>query len=343
VPADEVDASVLVPVRNEAAHLPACAPGMLGQRFDGRLEFLFVDGGSDDDTVAMVQELARRDDRVRLLRNPAGHTPAALNIALRAARGRFVVRMDAHSHYPDDYIARGVARLERGGVAHVSGPQLAEGYDSGSRRVALALRSRLGVGAATFRLATEEVEVGSGFLGVWERDRLLRLGGWDERWVINQDAELAARIRADGGRIVCVPEMAARYLPRNTLKGLARQYLRYGRYRARTTLRHPSSASRAHALPPAALLAVAAAPFSRAARGAAAVYALALTAESVRLAATEDDARPVDALALPAVFAAMHLPWGAGFLAGLAQWGPAQLRAASRSSEAIASPTRATV
>src|SRR3712207_7137710 len=57
----------------------------------------FVDGGSDDDTVAVVEELARRDDRVRLLRNPAGHTPAALNVGLRAARGRFVVRMDARS------------------------------------------------------------------------------------------------------------------------------------------------------------------------------------------------------------------------------------------------------
>ncbi|MGZ4201766.1 MAG: glycosyltransferase family 2 protein, partial [Thermoleophilaceae bacterium] len=68
---------------------------------------------------------------------------------------------------PDDYIATGVARLARGDVAHASGPQLAEGYDRGSRRVAVALRSRLGVGAAQFRLATTEQEVDSGFLGVW--------------------------------------------------------------------------------------------------------------------------------------------------------------------------------
>ncbi len=324
--ADRVDASVLVPVLDEEAHLPVVAPQMLGQRFDGRLEFLFIDGGSADGTVAAVEALARADDRVRLLHNPKGHTPAALNLGLAAARGRYVVRMDAHTHYPPDYVSTGVRRLQRGDVAHVSGPQLAEGYDRGSSLVALALRSRLGVGGAAFRTATEEVEVDSGFLGVWERERVAALGGWDERWVINQDAELAARIRAGGGRIVCVPAMAARYLPRNSLSGLARQYFRYGRYRARTTLRHPASMRRTHLLAPAVVLTLAGAlaappPGRPLARLGAGVYAGAVLAESVRLSASDPDASPRDAAALALAFGAMHLPWGAGFLLGVAQFG----------------------
>lgn len=320
--ADDVDVSVLVPVLDEEEHLPDVARQMLGQRFDGTVEFLFIDGGSEDRTAAIVEDLAARDDRVRLLPNPHGHTPAALNIGLRAARGRFIVRMDAHTRYPDDYIAQGVARFEQGGVAHVSGPQRADWYDDGSRRAAIALRSRLGVGGAAFRTATGEVEVDSGFLGVWERERLLELGGWDERWVINQDGELAARLRAGGGRIVCIPQMTASYLPRNRLRRLGRQYFRYGRYRARTCLRHPSSTRRSHLVPPALAATVAVAPWSRLARAGVAAYAVAVLAESVRLAASEPDAEPLDAIALPAVFAAMHLPWGAGFLTGLLRWLP---------------------
>ena len=318
--ADEVDASVLVPVLDEEEHLRSVARQMLGQRFEGELEFLFIDGGSRDATVAIVEELAARDDRVRLLRNPARVTPVALNLGLHEARGRYVVRMDAHTRYPDDYIARGVERLRRGDVAHVSGPQQAAWWDAGSRRVAIALRSRLGVGGAAFRTATEEVEVDSGFLGVWERQRLLDLGGWDERWVRNQDGELAARIRASGGRIVCIPEMAASYLPRNSLRALARQYFRYGEYRARTCLRHPSSTRRSHLVPPAFVLTLAAARWSRLARAGVAAWLAAVLAESARLAATEPDAEPHLALSLPPVFGAMHLPWGAGFLTGILRW-----------------------
>ncbi len=340
----ELDASVLIPVLNEAAHLPAVAPAMLSQRDAGRVEFLFIDGGSSDGTTDMVQALAREDERVRLLHNPAGHTPAALNVGLRAARGRYVVRMDAHTAYPERYIAAGVERLRQGDVAHVSGPQRAVGFDAGSRRVALALRSRLGVGGASFRLAETELEVDSGFLGVWERRRLLDVGGWDERWIMNQDAELAARIRASGGRVVCIPEMSADYRPRNRLRALGRQYFRYGRYRARTALRHPSSVRASHLVPPALVLTVLAAaglrgPLARVARAGVGIYAAAVAAESARLAGGDAAATAGDGLRLPAVFATMHLSWGAGMLVGTAQALPRAQRA-PLSSATISAPAR---
>ena len=53
---------------------------------------------------------------MRVLDNPAKRTPQALNLALRHARGGVIARMDAHTHYPPDYIARGVERLRAGDV-----------------------------------------------------------------------------------------------------------------------------------------------------------------------------------------------------------------------------------
>lgn len=321
---DAVEVSVLIPVRNEAAVLRAVADAMRAQRFDGGFELLFVDGRSDDGSREILEQLAAEDPRVRVLDNPAVRTPQALNTALRAARGRVIARMDAHTRYPADYLALGVERLSRGDVDWVSGPQVAEGEGRWSRRVALALSTRLGTGGADFRHgADDELEVDSGFTGLWLRETLERHGGWDEEWLNDQDFELAARIRKAGGRIVCVPALAAGYIPRDSLRALAEQYHRYGFYRVKTSLRHPESLRRSHVLPPgvvvAALAAVAAPPpLRRVARAGLGAYAAALLAVSARELRS---GRVADVASLPLVFATMHLAWGAGFLRGSATLG----------------------
>ena len=297
---------------------------MLAQQVDGDFELIFIDGRSEDDTREILEGLAAGDRRVRVLDNPARRTPNALNVGLGAARGEFVARMDAHTHYPPDYLARGIARLREGGVAHVSGPQIATGSGRWSGRVALALSTKLGTGGAGFRHETGgEIDVDSGFTGVWRRTTLEQQGGWDEGWPQNQDAELAARIRAAGGRIVCIPEMAASYVPRDDLRSLARQYWRYGLYRAKTSRRHPESMRRSHVLPPAATLSVLLMLLpgraGRLARMSLGAYSLGLMWVS---AGTLRRARPGDAASLPLVFGVMHFAWGLGFLVGCARFGP---------------------
>ena len=315
---ETVDVSVLIPVRNEAAHLREIAAAMQAQRFEGTFELIFVDGRSDDGSRAILDALAAEDPRVRVLDNPARRTPHALNLALRAARGRVIARMDAHARYPPDYLARGVERLRGGDVEQVTGPALAEGEGRWSRVVALALSTRLGTGGADFRhSADDEFEVDSGFAGLWWRETLERLGGWDEEWVNDQDFELAARIRKDGGRIVCVPAMAAGYLPRDSLRALAEQYHRYGFYRVKTSLRHPESLRRSHVVAPALVLTAGAAvvsprPLRWAAQAGLSGYAAAVLASGVR-------ARRPAGLAL--VYTTMHFSWGVGFLRACAVLG----------------------
>jgi succinoglycan biosynthesis protein ExoA len=320
-----VDVSVLVPVLNEESHICDAARAMLEQRFDGEIEFIFVDGGSRDGTRAMLEELAAADRRARVLDNPRRTTPVALNIALAASRGEVIARMDAHTIYPPDYIARGLERLRRGDAVHVSGPALPYGTGKWSRRVALALSTRLGTGGADFRrLSSGEVDVDTGFAGLWWRSTLEAHGGWDDEWRNDQDYELAARLRKAGGRMVCLPEMAAHYVPRDSLEGLARQYFRYGVYRAKTSHRHPESMRRSHVLPPGLVVALAlcAVPRRRVAwpaRAGALAYALSLVAVALRQAR---EGNRGDAAALPVVLATMHLTWGLGFMTGSLRFGP---------------------
>jgi glycosyltransferase involved in cell wall biosynthesis len=324
-------ASVLIPVYNEERLIRETAAAMRAQRFEGGLEFIFIDGRSEDRTREILEELAADDERIRVLDNPARQIPQALNVGLAAARGLWVARMDAHSWYPHDYVALGVARLERGDVEWVSGPAVPRPTGPWARRVALALGTPLGQGgSAKWREEVaaqgDEYDLDTGvFAGVWPRATLERLGGWDDGWPVNEDSEMASRYFDGGGRIVCLPAMAAEYAPRDDLRGLARQYFRYGLYRAKTALRHPRSMRRSHvgaaglaiaaggALVPARVLP------ARAARGAMGVYAVGLGALTARAAGRGGE--PADIAGVPVVLAVMHLAFGAGFVVGCGRFG----------------------
>jgi succinoglycan biosynthesis protein ExoA len=327
------DVSVLIPVLDEEAHIRETVAAMLAQELGGRThELVFADGRSEDRTKEILQELARADARIVVVDNPARTTAAGLNVALRAARGRYVARMDAHAYFPDCYLAAGIERLERGDdVVWVAGPVVPRANGGISPSVALALGSRLGVGgSAKWKMndpdaqAQTEVELDTGvFAGVWRRETLDRLGGWDDGWPVNQDSELAARVHAEGGRIVCLPQMAAEYLPRRELRKLWRQYWRFGFYRAKTAARHPHSMRKTHLLPPAVVVTVVAAllplgALRLLARAGVCVYAAALVAAAVA-ERTHGPAR--DVAPLPVVLGVMHLAFGCGFIAGWARFG----------------------
>jgi succinoglycan biosynthesis protein ExoA len=327
---EPVSISVLTPVLNEARDIRESVAAMQAQQFDGRVEFLFADGESEDDTRAILEELAVQDPRIRVLSNPGRQTASGLNVCLRAARGEYVARMDAHTYYADRYLAAGVERLARGDTEWVSGPQVPRAVGPVSGAVRLALASRLGRGGSRKwdddLDSAQERELDSGvFCGVWRRESVLEIGGWDERWPINQDSEMASRFLRRGARLVCLPEMAGYYVPRDSLKGLARQYYRYGLYRARTFRRHPQSMRRSHLIPPAlalALIATVLAPrrVRLAARAAVLAYIGAVAATAAGTAARPGQ-RAEGALLL-AVLPTMHLGWGFGSLVGMVRFGP---------------------
>jgi succinoglycan biosynthesis protein ExoA len=329
-----VTVTTLTPVLNEERHARETVAVLQAQDIAGEAEFIFIHGPSTDRTGEILSELAAEDERIRVLDNPRGQTASALNIGLRAARGEYVARIDAHARYPPHYLSRGIERLQRGDVDWVAGPQIPVGTDTWSRRVATALGTRLATGASKRweRDVGEhgEVELGTGvFTGVWRRVTLDRDGGWDEGWPINQDSEMAARVLRRGGRIVSLPELGAEYTPRNSLPALARQYRRYGTFRAKTALRHPSTVRAPHIALPGVVMAATAAllgprPLRLAARAVVTVYGAGVVAQSAR--AGED---LPEVLGLSLVFVTMHASWGGGFLIGLLRFAsPSRRRAA---------------
>lgn len=327
---DGVHCSVLMPVLNEERHIEASVAAMRRQTFNGPMEFLVIDGGSTDRTLAILRGLAAQDPRIRILSNPRRTTPSGLNVGLAHARGRWVARMDAHTAYPADYVALGVKRLGRGDTRWVSGPPIATGNGLVSRAVGLAMRTPLGRGgsrkwASDRSSAAVEYDLDSGvFAGVWARETLLAYGGWDERWARNQDSEMAGRFLERGERLVCLPEMASEYTPRNSIPSLWRQYLDYGDYREWTAVRHPHTMRRSHLLAPGLVAAAVATvagprPVRGAARAGLALYVTALAGAGATALRSTDD-RSAAAL-VPVVLAAMHFGHGAGMLRGVVRHG----------------------
>lgn len=323
-------ASIAIPVRNEEAAIESCLAAVAAQDYPhDRLEVLVVDGGSTDRTRKLVERFAEHSPvAIRVLDNPAGTTPAGLNRALAAARGEFFVRVDGHSEPQPNYVRRCVGAAVELDAGLAGGWVEPVGRTAFGRAVAAAFRSPFSMGnAVSWRQPGEPRQVASVPCGAYRASLLRAIGGFDEEQRANQDYEANYRLRAAGGTVWILPDVSFAYVPRSSLRPLVRQFFRYGFYKARTIVKHPSSARPRQLVPAAALVGgialAAASPFSGVALVAlvvcAALYLLAIAAACAAAARSLDGPAT---LRLPLVFAAMHLAWGAGNLLGLARWLP---------------------
>jgi GT2 family glycosyltransferase len=105
------------------------------------------------------------------------------------------------------------------------------------------------------------------YLGVFRRQALEAVGGYDPAFVRNQDAELNLRLRRAGYQVWFDPQLAVRYRPRGSVASLARQYREYGAYRRLTARRHPRSLAPRQLAAPAVVLGLAGAAASRCSPG----------------------------------------------------------------------------
>lgn len=268
----------------------------------------------DHETAAAVRAAAAGlDVPVRVVANPAGTTPAALNAAVAATAAAVVVRVDAHSVLPPGYVARAVDTLHATGAANVGGIQRGEGHTWFERAVARAMASPLASGGAAYRGADRPQPADTVYLGVFDRAVLDAVGGFDERLRRNQDAELNLRLRAAGHEVWLDPALQVAYRPRGSVGALARQYLGYGRWRRVTARLHPGSL-RPRQLAAPALVAGLVAGVAVGLAGAWWPLLALLAAWVLVLLVAGATAGPRHGPGVVVAVAVMHLAWGAGFL-----------------------------
>lgn len=229
--------SVVVPARDEANDIAACIDALGAQDLPlDELEVIVVDGGSADGTAEVARMAAARHAfaRFEVVTNPAATTPSNLNVGLDRARGRYLCRVDSRSLIPRHYVRRCRALLDaRPEVAVVGGAQVAQ---AGSGRfgagIARALNNPWGMGLARYRAGAGSGPCDTVYLGFFRTNELRAAGGWDTGWATNQDFELNRRMGRTGV-VWFEDDISVRYVPRPTLRALAQQYHRFGRWKVR--------------------------------------------------------------------------------------------------------------
>lgn len=227
--------SVLIPCLNEERFIGRCLESILVNDYPkDRLEVLVIDGMSEDRTRATIENYTSRCTFIRLLDNPQKITPVALNIGIANAKGEIIMRMDAHSTYPPNYISGLVGWLEKSQADNVGGvwftvPAI---QTCMAEAIALALSHPFGVGNAYFRIGVKEPRwVDTVPFGCYRREVFDRIGMFDEELVRNQDGEFNHRLIKRGGRVLLVPDIVSYYYARESLPKLWRMYFQYGYFK----------------------------------------------------------------------------------------------------------------
>ncbi|MFF4990772.1 glycosyltransferase family 2 protein [Streptosporangium saharense] len=307
--------SIVIPVLNEERHLREAVRQVLSQRYDGPIEVVLAIGPSKDRTQEVADAIAAEDPRVVVVPNPTGRTPNALNAAIAASRNGIVARVDGHAMLPEDYLKVAVETLEETGADNVGGVMAAEGVTPFEQAVARAMTSKIGVGGARFHTGGTAGPADTVYLGVFRREALERVGGYDEHFQRAQDWEMNHRIRETGGLVWFQPRMRVSYRPRPSIKALAKQYFHYGRWRRVVARTHEGTINMRYLAPPAAVLAIVlglvVSPFFWPGLLLPGGYLAAILAGS---ALTGSGLPASVLLRLPLVYTTMHMSWGWGFL-----------------------------
>lgn len=227
--------TIVVPCRNEERYIVECLDSILACDYPSdRLEVLVVDGMSDDGTRAVLADYAARNPLVRMLDNPRRITPVALNLAIGAARGEVIVRMDAHVVYPRNYVSRLVAALDEFGADNVGAVlrTLPANQTAMGKAIAIGMSHPFGVGTSYFRIGTDQPRwVDTIAFFCIRRATFDRVGMFDEELIRHQDGEFNARLIKSGGRILLIPDVVSYYYARATLRQVGRMFYQYGYFK----------------------------------------------------------------------------------------------------------------
>ncbi|UHC16678.1 glycosyltransferase [Methylobacterium currus] len=182
------------------------------------LEIILADDASADDSIAIAENLARGDRRLRMLRSQVNRGPAAArNQALTVARGDWIAVVDSDDLIHPRRLETLVAHAERDGADIVADDLIL--FDDDAREPARPLfrggwaRAPHWIDAATY--IRSNVIFGHlpalGYCKPVLRRSALGEARYDERLIIGEDSDLIARLLVGGARMRIYPDLTYFY------------------------------------------------------------------------------------------------------------------------------------
>lgn len=318
--------SVVIPVRNEQGYIRSCLDSILSQDYPkDRLEILLSVADSDDDTEEIIMEYQEKYDYIHMLPNTKSTISHGVNTGIKAARGDYIVRLDAHTEFATDYISKCIEYLLKTGADNVGGPTAVKGKTPIQRAVAAAYYSPFALGGGKQHIKDYEGYSDTVSFGAFKKSTAEAVDYFDEELVLNEDDDFNFKISEMGGKIFITPKIRSYYYPRDSYEGLVKQYFGYGLWKVAVIKKHKKPARISHLIPmlfvlfliPGGILSL----FSKRIRK---LYAAILglyvgldIAASFDLKDVDDQDGIMLRFRLILIHFLLHLSYGCGFLAGI--------------------------
>ena len=317
-----MNALIVIPCLNEEKNIERLVQQFLNNNKDYAVRIVVVDGGSSDNTKKIINVLAKKHSNVLYLHNQKRLQSVAVNRAVEkfAEDAEFIIRVDAHAVYPNDYCKTLIEEAISTNADSVVVSMETRGITNFQKKVAAASNSKLGNGGSAHRSAGVKGHwVEHGHHALMRIDAFKKVGGYDESFSHNEDAELDMRLQQAGCKIWLTDRTYIIYHPRTSASALFKQYINYGRGRVRTLLKHRKLPRLRQILPvavaPAVVLTFIAILFSSALLAAPLfLWAVLCISYGVMIAIKLDY---ISLLPVGLVAMIMHMAWSLGFWHGL--------------------------
>jgi len=248
--------SIIVPCRNEENFISGTLLSIIESDYPLKdLEILIIDGISGDKTREIVKEFEEKyQQQIKLIDNPERTVPYAMNYGIKEAKGDVIVRLDAHSIYPSDYISKLVYWLKKLNADNVGGVwDTRPANDSlEARTIAYSTSHSFGIGNAQYRISDkkEPYEVDTVPFGCYKKEVFEKIGLFDTDLTRNQDDELNARLVQNGGKIFLIPDLKIKYFARENFSKMFKMFYQYGYFKPLVNLKLKQPATIRQFVPP---------------------------------------------------------------------------------------------
>lgn len=246
--------SFCVVAYNEQDHLPNLFDDILAQTYPhSMMEIVLVNSMSTDETRRLMEEF-REDNKefkdVIIIDNLKKKQAPGWNVAITAAKGDVIIRIDAHASVPRDFVQKNVDCIKSG--EDISGgprPNIIDDDTPWKRTLLLAESSLFGSGIAPYRRNTGKTYVKSMFHATYKREVFETVGGFNENLGRTEDNEMHYRIRKAGYKICFNPDIVSYQHTRNSFRKMLRQKYLNGYWIGLTTGLCPGCLSVYHFVP----------------------------------------------------------------------------------------------
>jgi succinoglycan biosynthesis protein ExoA len=222
--------SLLCPVYNEEKFISSIVD-FFENSPPNEKELIFIDGGSTDNTIKLIESYASKNNNIRLLDNKNKYVSFALNIGILNCKGDPIIRLDAHTIYRSDYCVNILKAFKKSKADVVGGPMRKIGNSDLQKAIAYCTSNFLGIGDSKIHDLNYSGYSDHVYLGAWNKSLFEKIGYFDENLIRNQDDEFHYRANYQGKKIYLSSDIYSEYSPRDSFSKLFNQYFQYGLFK----------------------------------------------------------------------------------------------------------------